>query len=101
MPRWERQRVAFCRDDAGGFLPAVLQRVEPEVGQLGRFGVPEDADDAAHGFTPRWFGAWCYPPIVAIASIRRKSARIDRFDVAKGARGIEAGRELARRGARR
>jgi hypothetical protein len=51
-----RQRGALRRDDAGGFLPAMLQGVEPEVGQLGRFGVPEDADDAAHDFTPRSFG---------------------------------------------
>src|SRR6185436_5224241 len=34
-------------DDAGAFLAAVLQRVQAEVGEVGRFGVAEDAEDAA------------------------------------------------------
>ena len=33
--------------DAGALLPAMLQRVEAEVGQVGRFGMAEDAEDAA------------------------------------------------------
>ena len=38
---------AVGRGDAGALLPAVLQRVEPEVGHVGRFGMAEDAEDAA------------------------------------------------------
>ena len=39
--------LAVGRDDAGRLLPAVLQRVQPEVGHVGGFGVVEDAEDAA------------------------------------------------------
>jgi hypothetical protein len=35
--------LAIGGADAGALLAAVLQRVEPEVGQVGRFGMPEDA----------------------------------------------------------
>ena len=39
--------LAVARDDAGRLLPAVLQRVQAEVGHVGRFGMVEDAEDAA------------------------------------------------------
>ena len=46
-------RVAGCspslRDDAGGFLPAMLERVQAEVRDVGGLGVAVDAEDAAHG----------------------------------------------------
>ena len=55
--------LAVGRGDAGALLAAVLQRVEAEVGHVGRFGMAEDAEDAAlvlefieHGsFRPRRF----------------------------------------------
>jgi hypothetical protein len=37
--------VAVTRDDAGGFLAAMLKRVETEVGKVGGFGMAEDAED--------------------------------------------------------
>ena len=40
--------LAVGGDDAGRLLPAVLERVQPEVGEVGRLGVAEDAEDAAH-----------------------------------------------------
>ena len=45
---------------AGGLLPAVLERIEPVHGQLGRLGMPVDAEDAAHGFEValRRSGSW-------------------------------------------
>ena len=39
--------AAVEADDAGRFLTAVLQGIKPEVGQVGRFGMAEDAEDAA------------------------------------------------------
>ena len=47
--------MPFCRcsvgavggDDAGRFLAAMLQRVEAEIGELGGFGMAEDAADTA------------------------------------------------------
>ena len=39
--------VAIGGADAGALLAAMLQRVEPEIGQLGGFGVAVDGDDAA------------------------------------------------------
>ena len=39
--------LAVGGDDAGALLSAVLQRVEAEVGEVGRFGMAEDAEDAA------------------------------------------------------
>ena len=44
--------LAVGGDDAGRFLPAVLQRVQAEVGDVGRLGVAVDADDAAHTEMP-------------------------------------------------
>ena len=41
--------LAVARDDAGRLLPAVLERVQPEVRHVGRLGVPVDAEDATHG----------------------------------------------------
>ena len=38
---------AIARDDARGFLPAMLQRVEAEIGELGGFGMAEDAEHTA------------------------------------------------------
>ena len=42
-----RELLAVARDDTGRFLSAVLQRVEPEVRDVGRLGVAVDAEDAA------------------------------------------------------
>ena len=39
--------AAVAGADAGALLPAMLQRVEAEVGQLGRFGMAVDGDHAA------------------------------------------------------
>ena len=39
--------LAVGSGDAGALLPAVLQRVQAEVGHVGRLGVAEDAEDAA------------------------------------------------------
>ena len=39
--------VAVAGADAGALLPAVLQGVEAEVGQLGGFGMAVDGDHAA------------------------------------------------------
>jgi hypothetical protein len=36
---------AVARNDAGGFLAAMLKRVEAEVGEIGSFGMAEDAED--------------------------------------------------------
>ena len=44
------QPRAVGRGDADGLLAAVLQRVQPEVGQVGGFGVAVDAEDAAFFF---------------------------------------------------
>jgi hypothetical protein len=38
---------AVGRSDAGAFLSAVLQGVQAEVGQVGGFGMAEDAEDTA------------------------------------------------------
>jgi hypothetical protein len=37
--------VAVAGDDAGGFLAAMLQRVEAEIGKIGGFGMTENAED--------------------------------------------------------
>src|SRR5215831_5692177 len=37
---------AVARDDAGGFLAAMLERVETEIDEVRRFGMAEDAEDA-------------------------------------------------------
>ena len=37
--------VAVAGDDPGGLLAAVLQRVETEIGEVGGFGMAEDAED--------------------------------------------------------
>ena len=50
-----RMLLAVGGGDAGALLPAVLQRVEAEVGEVGGLGVPEDAEDAALVFE---FVAW-------------------------------------------
>ena len=41
------QPVAVGRRDADALLAAMLERVQAEVGHVGRFGVAEDAEDAA------------------------------------------------------
>ncbi len=41
------QALAVGRNDARRFLPAMLQRVQTEVGKLLRFGMGVDCDDAA------------------------------------------------------
>ncbi len=40
--------LAVPRHDAGALLPAVLQRIEPEVGEVRRLARAVDAEDAAH-----------------------------------------------------
>ncbi len=40
--------LAVAGDDARGLLPAVLERVQPEVGEVRRLGVPVNPEDAAH-----------------------------------------------------
>jgi hypothetical protein len=35
---------AVAGDDAGGFLPAMLQGVETEIGEIGSFGMSEDTE---------------------------------------------------------
>ncbi len=42
------EHLAVARDDAGRLLPAVLQGVQAEVGDVRRLGVTEDPEDAAH-----------------------------------------------------
>ena len=37
--------LAVARDDAGGFLAAMLQGVEAEIGEVRGFGVAKDAED--------------------------------------------------------
>src|SRR5260370_1760279 len=39
------QLLAVARDDAGGFLAAMLKSIEAEVGEVGGFGMAEDAED--------------------------------------------------------
>src|SRR5260370_7182573 len=39
------QLFAVARDDAGGFLAAMLQRIQPEICEVRRFGMAEDAED--------------------------------------------------------
>ena len=39
--------LAVGGGDAGALLAAMLQRIEAEIRQVGRFGMPEDAKDAA------------------------------------------------------
>ena len=80
-PALGMEPLAVERDDAGGFLPAVLERVQTERGDRRRVGMPEDAEDAAlftqpvaveigvdgesrsSGSSPRWPRAgsagWC------------------------------------------
>ena len=38
--------LAIRRGDARAFLTAMLQRVQPQVGHVGRFGMTEDAKDS-------------------------------------------------------
>ncbi len=44
----EEELLAVARCDAGGLLPAVLERVNAEVRELRGFRVPVDTEDAAH-----------------------------------------------------
>ncbi len=46
-PAMRDQRLAVGRDDSGGFLSAMLQRIHPQVGEIGGLGMAEDAEDAA------------------------------------------------------
>ena len=48
MPRSACSWPPSPGDDAGALLAAVLQRVEPEIGEVGRVVVAVDAEDAAH-----------------------------------------------------
>ena len=40
-----RQLVPIRGDDASAFLPAVLEGIQTQVGQLGRLGVPVDGEN--------------------------------------------------------
>src|SRR5215831_1725525 len=58
--------VAIGRGDAGALLPAMLKRIETEIGHVGRFGMTEDAEDAAfvlefveHGSYATRFAKYC------------------------------------------
>ena len=42
--------LAVSGDDAGALLAAMLQRVEPEIREVGGLGIAEDAEDAAFVF---------------------------------------------------
>ena len=42
-----RMLITVGRGDAGALLSAVLQGIEPQVGEVGRLGMAEDAEDAA------------------------------------------------------
>ena len=46
MARWSIEIGAIAGNDAGGFLAAMLERIEAEVGEVGGFGMAEDAEDA-------------------------------------------------------
>src|SRR5438477_4887998 len=50
------ERHAIRRDDAGGFLAAMLQGMKTEVGERFRFGVIVDCDHAA--FVAKFVGSW-------------------------------------------
>ena len=43
----DAELLAVGGGDAGALLSAMLKRVEAEVGEIGRLGVPEDPEDAA------------------------------------------------------
>ncbi len=47
IARDARIRAPSARDDAGALLPAVLERVEAEVREVGGLGMTEDPEDAA------------------------------------------------------
>ena len=47
-PGTASQLRPLAGDDPAGFLTAMLERVEAEVGQFRGFGMTEDSDDAAH-----------------------------------------------------
>src|SRR5579864_3611036 len=40
----EIKLVAIARNDPGGFLPAMLQRVKTQIGKIGSFRMPEDTE---------------------------------------------------------
>ena len=64
-PFADAERRAVGRDDAGGFLTAMLQRVESQVGELRGFGVAENAEDAA--------------VVVKVVVVRLDGGRMDHF----------------------
>ena len=59
IARDSRMRSPSAGGDAGALLPAMLQRVEAEVGEVGGLGMPEDAENAALVFE---FVAWSLAP---------------------------------------
>jgi hypothetical protein len=65
----DEQRLAVRGGNAGGFLPAMLQRVQRKVGKVGSFRMTVDADHAAllvkaiESFVVSvfvWHGASCF-----------------------------------------
>ena len=49
MPRCSVELLTVAGDDARALLPAVLQRMQPQVGQVRGLGVAEDAEYSTHG----------------------------------------------------
>ena len=47
MSLWQRKLGSVRRRNAGGFLAAVLQRVEPQVGEFRGFGMAKNTENAA------------------------------------------------------
>lgn len=39
--------LAIARNDAGGFLPTMLQGIEPQIGEVGRFLMAVNTEDGA------------------------------------------------------
>ena len=68
--------LTVMTDDAGSFLPAMLQRVQSEHGQRAGVGVPEHAEDGTLFMKTVFGGVHCLPlPDVRVAAIRWSSAR--------------------------
>ena len=61
--------------DAGALLAAMLQGVEAEIGQVGRFGMAEDAEDAALVFELIEHGS-SWTPHYAAARLKNFSSAV-------------------------
>lgn len=47
LPLMDMKLLAIARDDAGGFLSAMLQGIQPKIGEVCRFLVAVNAEDGA------------------------------------------------------